>query len=183
MKKIIISVLGTGLALSSLNASALSVSASGGNDTHSVQINQSLLPGWSAGAGYSNTDRSGDNTKTYSGQLMFSPYVPGIDISLGGRYQYLDSHYGNGGGLGLGGSAYVDTPIPRVSVGGYGFVTPTGLSHGDVDKSYEYGARARATLVANTYGFVGYRYYRTDFDDHSNKTLFSGPELGVSVGF
>ncbi|WP_299257448.1 YfaZ family outer membrane protein [uncultured Kushneria sp.] len=183
MKKIIISVLGAGLALSSLNASALSLSASGGKDSHGFQATQGLLPGFSAGLGYFSTNDSGNNTKAYSGQLMFSPYLPGVDVSVGGRYQYLDSDYGDGGGLGLGGSAYVDTPIPRVSVGGYGFYTPEGLAHGDVNESYEYGARARATLIANTYGYVGYRYYHTDFDNHDGKTLFSGPELGVSVGF
>lgn len=183
MKKTLFALFGTTLALTSFNASALSVSGSAGEDSQSVQINQSLLPGWSAGIGYFNTDDTDRNTKAYSAQLMFSPYLPLVDLSVGGRYQYLDSDYGDGGGLGLGGSAYVDTPIPLVSVGGYGFYTPSGFSHGDIDRSYEYGARARASLLPGVNAFVGYRYYRTEFENRDTTTLFSGPELGVSAGF
>lgn len=183
MKKIAFALLGSGLALVSANAMALSVSATGGNDSVGVEATQSLLPGWQAGLGYYSTDDSGHNAKAYSGSLMFSPYLPGVDLSLGGRYQYLDTHYGNGGGLGLGGSAYVGTPIPRVSVGGYGFYTPEGLTHGDVNENYEYGARARFHIIGGSYVYAGYRYYHADFDNHSSRTLESGPVLGASIGF
>ncbi|MFC0267124.1 YfaZ family outer membrane protein [Kushneria aurantia] len=183
MKKSAITLLGGALALTSLNAAAISLSGSVADNAQSVQLSQSLMPGWSTGIGYFNSDDSGRNAKAWSGQLMFSPWLPGVDLSLGGRYQYLDSDYGDGGGLGLGGSAYVDTPIPLVSVGGYGFYTPSGLTHGDIDSSRELGARARAQFIPGLQGFVGYRYYRVDFDNHDDRTLFSGPELGVSFGF
>lgn len=183
MKRIIIPLIGSTLALGSLNAMALSVSGHAGNHSHGFQANQSLLPGWTAGVGYLSTKDSGKNARAYSGQLMFSPSLPSVDLSIGGRYQYLDTHYGNGGGLGLGGSAYVNTPLSRISVGGYGFYTPDGLTHGDVNKGYEYGVQARARLVSNTYGYVGYRYVRTDFDGRGGKTLDSGPVIGVSIGF
>ncbi|WP_106476853.1 YfaZ family outer membrane protein [Phytohalomonas tamaricis] len=184
MKKIVFALIGSGMALASANAMALGLSATGGEDSVSVEATQSLLPGWQAGLGYYSTDDSGHNTKAYSGSLMFSPWLPGVDLSVGARYQYLDSdYYGDGGGLGLGGSAYVGTPIPRVSVGGYGFYTPEGLTHGDVDESYEYGARARFHIIGGSYVYAGYRYYHADFDDHGGETLDSGPVLGASVGF
>ncbi|ANF56363.1 YfaZ family outer membrane protein [Halotalea alkalilenta] len=172
-----------GLLLASHQALAFSVSANGGRDSFGLEASQSIAPGLRAGVGYLSTDDSGSNAKAYSGSLMFSPYLPGVDLAVGGRYQYQDTHYGNGGGLGIGGSAFVDTPIPLTSVGGYGFYTPSGLSHGDVDKSYEYGAQARVNLLSQTYVYGGYRYFRTDFEGRGNQTLDSGPVLGVSVGF
>ncbi|WP_251975761.1 YfaZ family outer membrane protein [Salinicola avicenniae] len=169
--------------LASQQAMALSVSANGSDEAFGVDASQTIFPGVRAGVGYLNTDDSGHNAKAYSGSLMFSPYLPGIDLAVGGRYQYQDTHHGDGGGVGLGGSAFVDTPIPLASVGAYGFYTPDGLTHGDVDKSYEYGAQARVNLISHTYLYGGYRYMRTDFDGEGSHTLDSGPILGVSVGF
>ncbi|OLO04290.1 MULTISPECIES: YfaZ family outer membrane protein [Salinicola] len=167
----------------SQQAMALSVSANGGDESFGVEASQTIFPTLRAGVGYLNTDDSGHNAKAYSGSLMFTPWLPGIDLSVGGRYQYQDTYYGNGGGLGLGGSAFVDTPIPLTSIGGYGFYTPEGLTSGDVEKSYEYGAQARVNIISQTYVYGGYRYMRTDFDNDNGHTLDSGPVLGVSVGF
>ncbi|WP_110670323.1 YfaZ family outer membrane protein [Salinicola halophilus] len=167
----------------SQQAMALSVSANGGDDSFGAEASQTIFPGFRAGIGYLDTNDGGHNAKAYSGSLMFSPWLPGIDLAVGGRYQYQDTHYGNGGGLGLGGSAFVDTPIPLTSIGGYGFYTPEGLSNGDLDKSYEYGAQARVSLLSQTYVYGGYRYMRSDFEGEGSHTLDSGPVLGVSVGF
>ncbi|MCK0769334.1 MULTISPECIES: YfaZ family outer membrane protein [Chromohalobacter] len=172
-----------GLLLASQQAMALSVSANAGADSHGIEASQSIFPTLRASAGYFTSDDSGHDADTYSGSLMFSPYLPLVDLSVGARYQYQDTHFGDGGGVGLGGSAYVDTPIPLTSVGGYGFYTPDGLSHGDIEKSYEYGAQARVNVVSQTYLYGGYRYYRTDFDESGEHTLDSGPVVGVSVGF
>ncbi|GAB2786807.1 hypothetical protein GCM10027040_11090 [Halomonas shantousis] len=183
IKSIGFALTSAGLLLASHQAMALSLSASAGENSYNVEASQSIFPTLRAGVGYFSTDDSGHDADVYSGSLMFSPYVPGIDVSVGGRYQYQDTYYGDGGGLGLGGSAFVGTPIPMTSVGAYGFYTPEGLSHGDIEKSYEYGAQARVNLVSQTYVYGGYRYYRTDFDDRGEHTLNSGPVLGVSVGF
>jgi len=172
-----------GLLLAGHQAMALSVSASGGPHSQGIEASQTIFPTLRAGVGYFTSDDSGEDADFYSGSLMFTPYLPGIDVSVGGRYQYQDTAYGDGGGLGLGGSAFVDTPIPLTSVGGYGFYMPNGLSHGDIEKSYEYGAQARVNIVSQTYLYGGYRYYRTEFDDRGERTLHSGPTFGVSVGF
>ncbi|GHB14641.1 YfaZ family outer membrane protein [Salinicola rhizosphaerae] len=169
--------------LASQQAMALSISANGGDNSFGAEASQTIFPSIRAGVGYLNTDDSGHNAKAYSGSLMFSPYLPGLDLSVGARYQYQDTHYGNGGGVGLGGSAFVDTPIPLTSIGAYGFYTPDGMTSGDIEKSYEYGAQARVNLISQTYAYVGYRYLRTDFDNDDDHTLDSGPVLGVSVGF
>lgn len=162
---------------------ALSVAASTGSDSYSVDISQSIFPRFRAGLGYLRTDDSGRDARMYTGSLMFAPIIPGLDLTLGGRYQYQDTDYGDGGGVGLGGTLAVDTPIPRVTVGGYGFYMPDGLTHGDIGQSYEYGAQVRATVISQTYVYGGYRYWRSEFDGRDGETLQSGPVFGVSVGF
>lgn len=178
-KPIAILAASTALLLAHQPAQALSFSASAGSDYTSIEASQTILPLFRAGVGYLNTD----DADIYSASLMFSPIVPVVDLSIGGRYAYQDTDFGEGGGLGLGGSAFVDTPIPRVSLGGYGFFTPAGLTHGDVDESYEYGAQARAVVFSQTYAYVGYRYFRTEFEGGGDRTLQSGLVFGLSVGF
>lgn len=167
----------------SQSAMALSVSANAHEDGYGVQASQSILPTVRAGAGYFSSDDSGHHANVYSGSLMFSPPVPLADIEVGARYQYQDTFYGNGGGVGLGGSVFLPTPVPLLKVGGYGFYTPEGMTHGNLKESYDYGAEARIKLTSQTYAFGGYRYYRTEFDHQSMRTLDSGPVFGVSVGF
>lgn len=173
----------TCMLLATTQAHALSVSANAGNNAVGIEARQAIMPRVNASLGYLHTDDSGRDAHIYSGALMFAPVLPGTTVELGGRYQYQDTNYGNGGGLGLGGSAFVDTPVPRVSVGGYGFYTPKGLTHGSVNESYEYGVQARARLVSQTYLHGGYRYLRTDFDNRGTRTLDSGMVVGVSIGF
>jgi hypothetical protein len=38
-------------------------------------------------------------------------------------------------------------------------------------------------MFPQTYLYGGYRHYSIDFEGRSTKTMFSGPVLGVSVGF
>lgn len=183
MKRTLVLLSSVGLLSAVFQAQALSVSASSGPDSFGGEASQTIFPTLRAGVGYFTSDDGGNDVDIYSGSLMFTPYLPGIDLAVGGRYQYQDTHYGDGGALGLGGSAFVDTPIPLTSVGGYGFYSPEGLSHGDIEKSYEYGAQVRVNLVSQTYLYGGYRYYRTEFDGSGDQTLHSGPVVGVSAGF
>lgn len=174
----------SGLLLASGQALALSVAASGGSDSFGIEASQAIAPGVRLGLGYLNTDYSGADAKVYSGSLMFfSPAMPVLDIAFGGRYQYQDTDFGSGGGFGLGGSVFVNTPIPTLSVGGYGFASPERLTHGDVQESYEYGLQARASLTSQIHVHGGYRYLRSDFTGTGTQTLHRGPVFGVSVGF
>lgn len=167
----------------SQSAMALSVSANAHKDGYGVQASQTILPTVRAGAGYFTSDDSGHHADIYSGSLMFSPPLPIADVEVGARYQYQDTYYGDGGGVGVGGSVFVPTPVPLLRVGGYGFYTPEGLTHGNLKESYDYGAEARIKLTSQTYAFGGYRYYRTQFDHQSTRTLDRGTVFGVSVGF
>ena len=183
IKSLGIMLASSALLVAGTHAHALSFSATGGSDYYSLEASQTILPRIRAGVRYLNVEDDSRETSLYSGSLLFAPVTPGVDLEVGGRYQYLDGDYASGGGLGLGGSAFVDTPIPRVSVGGYGFYAPESLSHGDIEESHEYGAQVRATVFAQTYVYGGYRYLRTDFEDQDSETQHSGPVFGVSVGF
>jgi hypothetical protein len=182
MRPIVVLVAASGLVLASAQASAFSLAAHAGSDYFGIEATQILVPGVRVGAGYTQTDDRGRDARFYNASLMFTPATPVADIAVGGRYQYQDTDFGNGGGLGLGGSVFVNTPIPRVAIGGYGFFTPDGLTHGDVSDSYEYGVQARARLVSQTYVQAGYRYMRTDFGDNGDRRLYRGPVLSVSFG-
>ncbi|TVP53041.1 MAG: hypothetical protein EA349_14715 [Halomonadaceae bacterium] len=167
------------LVLASNASHGLSVTASAGSDYYSVDVTQPILPRLRAGVGYLNTD----DADIYTGSLMFAPITPVVDLTIGARYQYQDTDFGEGGGVSVGGSAFVGTPIPMVSVGGHGFYTPEDLTHGDLEESYEYAAQVRARLTPQTYASASYRFVRSDFDGTGRQTLHSGPVFGVSVGF
>lgn len=172
------------MAVASQQSHAFSVGATAGENSYSIQGTKRIVPGLHAGIGYYSSDDSGGDAKAYSGSLMLTPYTPLVDVSVGARYQYLDTDYGNGGNLGLSGSAYIPTPIPRVSLGGDAHYFPSALSHGDVDESYEYGANARFRILGNSYLTGGYRYFKTDFDGSAgSRTLESGWVFGLRVGF
>lgn len=184
MKKLIIGLCAVPCALLlSTQANAVSISAQGGNDYYGVEATHIVFPGIRAGLGYHNVGRTGSNSEMYTGSLDFALPMPVIDFSVGTRYRYQSSDFGSGGGVGLGASAFIDTPIPTLSVGAFGYYTPDAFTHGDIDESYEYGVQARATLFAQTNVHVGYRYFRSDFTGFSNQTLHSGFTFGVSVGF
>lgn len=173
----------TVLLAGSQSAMALSVSGSANPDGYGVQASQGILPSVRAGAGYFSSDDSGHHADIYSGSLMFSPPLPVADVEVGARYRYQATYYGDGGGVGIGGSLFVPTPIPLLKVGGRGFYTPEGMTHGDLEDSREYMAEARIKLTSQTYAFGGYRYYRADFDHRGSHTLDKGAVFGVSVGF
>lgn len=184
MKKSVLVAGIVAMAMASQQSHAFSVGATKGENSYSIQGTQRIVPGLHAGLGYYSSDDSGEDAEAYSGTLMFTPYLPLVDVSVGARYQYLDTDYGNGGNLGLSGSAYVPTPLPRVSLGGYAHYFPSSLAHGDVDESYEYGANVRFRILGNSYLSGGYRYVKTDFDTSAgSKTLESGWVLSLSVGF
>lgn len=172
----------SGLALASVQATAASLSAHAGTDYFGIEASQVLTPGIRVGAGYTQTDDGGRDARLYNASLMFSPATPIVDVAVGGRYQYQRTDWGNGGGVGLGGSVFVNTPVPRVAVGGYAFFTPDGLTHGSVDESQEYGVQARLRLFSQTYAQAGYRYTRTDFGNQGDRRLHRGPVFSISLG-
>lgn len=162
---------------------ALSVAASAGNNSYGVEASLRLLPTLRGSIGYMHSDDSGRHADIYSASLMFTPPLPVLDLSVGTRYQYMDTGFGSGGGFGLAGSAFVPTPIPLTSIGGFGSYTPDAFTHGNLEESYEFGVQARVNLFSQTYLHGGYRYFRTEFEGQGSQTLDSGPVFGISAGF
>ena len=162
---------------------ATSISASGGDGAVGIQADTALLPALHANAGYLHTDGDRGNAKIYTLGLMIEPPTPLVHWAVGARYQYQDTRWGNGGGVELGGSLSVATPIPLLSVGGYGFYMPSGAANGRIRHSYDYGAQLRLGLTHSIYAYAGYRYMRTSFEGAGTQVLYKGPSLGISVGF
>lgn len=174
------------LAVASQSASAFSVSTSGTQHGYNLQARQSILPMFSTSFDVfqsSDNDEHGDKDRAYTAALIFTPYVPFIDLSAGVRYQYQTTGYGDGGGVSIGGSAYVPTFVPMTSVGAYGFYTPKQMAQGDVRTSKEYGAQVRFNPIADVSVFGGYRVFSSEFEDQGSHRLDRGPFIGASVGF
>jgi hypothetical protein len=161
---------------------ATSVSLDGGDGSLGVGISMPLGSSLRADFGYLNTDNRRGNADLYSAGLMIAPAATAVHWEIGARYQYQDARYGSGGGIGLGGSLYVSTPIPRVSIGGYGFYTPDSLTSGALDNSYDYGAQVRLNVNRSFSLFGGYRVLRSEFNDRGSHDLYKGPMFGLNVG-
>ena len=172
-----------GLAAWSVSACAASVSIDGGDGAVGVHAGTALLPMLHAGVDYLHTGDDRGRAKVYGVGLAISPPTPLVHWSVGARYQYQDSRWGKGGGVELGASLFVDTPVPMLSVGGYGFYLPSSTAHGDVRHGSDYGAQLRWSLTRSIYAYAGYRWMRTDFERAGTRTLYKGPALGLSVGF
>ncbi|OUE44431.1 hypothetical protein BZY95_06100 [Billgrantia desiderata SP1] len=136
------------------------------------------------GGGVLHSDYREDAT-IYHAQLLGAQRTRERDVGIGARWTQYDTDYGNGGGLGLGGYGYVYLPqAPAVSVGGYGFYTPSVVTSGDLDDGYEFGVRARYAFTPNVDGYVGLRQAAADFDNrHGNRTLDRGAQVGVRLSF
>lgn len=185
IKQLSSAVVVAGLALAaSQQASALSLSANGGKNTQGVNLTQNVAPMLSTDFGYQHSDYHDAGANIYSAGLMVHPWwTPFAKISAGLRYQYQDTNYGGGGGVGLVASAFSKTPIPLTSFGVDGSYTPDGLTHGNLSNNWSVGAQARVTLVGRTYAYVGYRLNKSKFDGEGKHNIFSGPVVGVSAGF
>lgn len=181
--KMLFLVAATVTAAMTLPAHATSISASGGDGAVGIHADTALLPMLHANVDYLHTDSDRGNAKIYTVGLMIEPPTPLVHWAVGARYQYQDTRYGSGGGVELGGSLFVATPIPLVSVGGYGFYMPSGAANGHIRHSYDYGAQLRLSFTHSIYAYAGYRYMRTAFEDVGTKVLYKGPSIGISVGF
>lgn len=181
--KVLFLVALTAAAAMATSACATSISASGGDGAVGIQADTTLLPALHANVGYLRTGGDRGNAKIYTVGLMVAPPTPLVHWAVGARYQYQDTRYGSGGGVELGGSLFVATPIPLVSVGGYGFYMPAGAANGHIRHSYDYGAQLRLGLTHSIYAYAGYRYLRTSFEGAGTRVLYRGPSIGISVGF
>jgi hypothetical protein len=163
-------------------AFATSVTAAGGDGSVGIDFGVPLSSGLRADLGYLKTDDRRGDADIYTAALMLVPASRDIHWEIGARYQYQDARYASGGGVGLGGSVDIPTGIRWLTVGGYGFYTPSALTNGDMDHGYDYGAQLRVRLGASVSVFGGYRHMRTEFDGTGSHDLYKGPMFGINVG-
>lgn len=164
-------------------AHATSIAASGGDGSVGIHADTALLPMLSANADYLRTGSERGDAKLYALGLTVSPPSPVVHWAVGARYRHQDTRWGKGGGVELGASVFVDTPIPLLTVGGYGYYMPSALAHGEVQQSHDYGAQLRLSFTRSIYAWAGYRNMGVTFAGAGSHTLYKGPSLGLSVGF
>ncbi|MDR5861818.1 YfaZ family outer membrane protein [Halomonas campisalis] len=153
---------------------------------HAVQFEAQgeVTQGIALGGGVLHSEYRRDAT-VFHAQLMGVQHGRERDIGIGARWTQYDTDHGKGGGLGLGGYGYVYLPqMPEVSLGGYGFYTPSVVTSRDLDDGYEIGLRARYAFAPNVDGYVGLRQLGADFDrDRGTRTLDRGAQVGVRLRF
>lgn len=164
-------------------AHATSISASGGDGSFGLHADTALAPALTANFDFLHAGSARGDAKAYAAGLMLAPPTPVVHWGVGARYRYQDTHLGSGGGVELGATVFVDTPVPRVSVGGIGWYLPSALANGDVRRSYDYSAQVRLTVTQATYLWAGYRRMQVTFENGRAQALYKGPTFGVSVGF
>ncbi|MDP3535853.1 YfaZ family outer membrane protein [Halomonas sp. M1] len=155
-----------------------------GNNAIELNLAAPVANGIAIGAGVLHSEYREDATMLH-GQIMGVERNRRMDIGVGARWTQFNTDYGNGGGLGLGGYGYVYLPnAPAVSVGGYGFFTPSVATSGKLDDSFLAGARMRYDFTPTVDGYVGYRRMTADFDDQrSSRTLDNSVHVGVNLRF
>ncbi|WP_199269447.1 YfaZ family outer membrane protein [Cobetia sp. L2A1] len=169
----------------SLSAPALAGNADLNLNSEAVQgeLNGEISNGVQIGGGILSSNDHDDVTAGHV-QLLGTERTSEYDVGLGARWSQYDTEHGDGGGLGLGGYGYYYLPgAPRVSLGGYGYVTPDVVTSNDLEHSYEYGLRARYQVIDNVEGYVGYRKVKADFENRDERTLDSGPLVGMRLQF
>lgn len=155
-----------------------------GTDAVQFEAASEITQGVAVGGGVLHSEYREDAT-IYHAQLLGVQRNRERDLGIGARWTQFDTHYGDGGGLGLGGYGYVYLPqAPAVSLGGYGFYTPGIVSSGELEDGYEVGVRARYAFTPNVDGYVGLRQTSADFDNrHASQTLDRGAQVGVRLNF
>ncbi|WP_158628703.1 YfaZ family outer membrane protein [Dyella choica] len=166
----------------SSTAFAVDLSLSGGDGSVAGSLGGRVIPGLlRADLGYLHTGRGDGNADVYSGDLLLSPALPIFHPQVGVRYQYQDSRYGRGGGLGFGGSLFLGV-LPRLQLGVFGFYTPGKSTTGNLRRSVDYGAQAKLHVVRSLYVSAGYRILRSRFEGGGEHDLYRGPAFSVELG-
>ncbi|TFH87440.1 hypothetical protein EQG41_04955 [Billgrantia azerbaijanica] len=154
-----------------------------GPDAVQFEAGGEVTSGVALGGGVLYSDYRDDAT-VYHAQLLGVQQRGSRDLGVGARWTEFDTDHGDGGGLGLGGYGYVALPqMPAVSLGGYGFYTPSAVTSRDLEDGYEVGVRARYAFAPNLDAYVGLRQLRADFDDGGSRTLDRGAQAGVRLRF
>ncbi|WP_192035660.1 YfaZ family outer membrane protein [Halomonas sp. YLGW01] len=175
---------GAALLAASLTCQAGNLDLNLNDDAVQFEAAGQVAPGIALGGGFLESDDEFD-VEVGHVQLLGTQRNRAYDMGLGARWTQFDTAIGDGGGLGLGGYGYAFLPrIPLLSVGGYAFYTPGVTATQDLDRSTEYGLRARYSFTPSVDGYVGYRRLRGEFDgSDGTTTLDSGANIGVRLNF
>ncbi|MCL1138524.1 YfaZ family outer membrane protein [Shewanella pneumatophori] len=104
-------------------------------------------------------------------------------FELGAKFsQVWSERSANGNFVGIGGR-YAMQLGSNISLHGAGYYSPSVLSFGDIDGSWQFDGKVQYALNPALALFVGYRNIRLQYDHAPNSTLDSGFYLGAKASF
>lgn len=168
------------LCLVSVSAQATDFSLGLNDDTFSTELQVDLNKDVNASAQYIYSDKGG---QMLSGAMHVAHDAGKHHIEIGAKFSQLWSKKSqNGNYVGIGGRYAVHLGS-NISVHGSGYYSPSVLSFGDIDGSWEVDGKVQYQLNPAIALFVGYRNIRIQYDDVSNTTFESGFYFGGRATF
>ncbi|MFT5788176.1 MAG: hypothetical protein ACI8SJ_000273 [Shewanella sp.] len=170
------------LSLSLVSAQALATDFTLGlnDDTLSTELQVDLNKDVNASVEYIYSDRGG---QMLSGTMHVAHDAGIHHIEIGAKFSKLWSKKSqNGNVVGIGGR-YAMHLGSNISLQGSGYYSPSVLSFGDIDGSWQVDGKVQYQLNPAMALFVGYRNVRLQYDDTSNATFESGFYLGGRATF
>lgn len=178
--KIRLLVSAAAMSLASVSAQATDFTLGLNDDTLLTDIQVDLNKDVNASVEYIYSDNGG---QMLSGAMHIAHDAGAHHIEIGAKFSQLWSKNSqNGNVVGIGGR-YALHLGSNVSVHGSGYYSPSVLSFGDVDGSWQVDGKVQYQLNPSLALFVGYRNIRFQYDDAANTTFDSGFYLGGRATF
>ncbi|GIU28858.1 YfaZ family protein [Shewanella schlegeliana] len=164
----------------SINAHATDFTFGLNDDTLSTELQFDLNKDVNGSLEYIYADKGG---QMLSGALHIAHDAGAHHFELGAKFSQVWSKKSqNGNFVGIGGR-YAMHLGSNVSIHGSGYYSPSVLSFGDIDGSWQLDGRVQYNLNPALALFVGYRDIRLQYDNASNTSLDSGFYLGAKASF
>ncbi|MCL1145996.1 YfaZ family outer membrane protein [Shewanella sp. 10N.261.52.F9] len=164
----------------SINASATDFTFGLNDDMLSTELQFDVNKDVNASVEYIYADTGG---QMLSGAMHVAHDAGIHHFELGAKFsQVWSDRSPNGNFVGIGGR-YALHLGSNVSLQGSGYYSPSVLSFGDIDGSWQFDGKVQYALNPALALFVGYRNIRLQYDEQSNSTLDSGFYLGAKASF
>ncbi|MGS0683495.1 YfaZ family outer membrane protein [Shewanella sp. 125m-7] len=164
----------------SINASATDFTFGLNDDMLSTELKFNVNKDVNASVEYIYADTGG---QMLSGAMHIEHEAGIHHFELGAKFsQVWSKRSSNGNFVGIGGR-YAMHLGSNVSLHGSGYYSPSVLSFGDIDGSWQLDGKVQYALNPALALFVGYRNIRLQYDNASNSTLDSGFYLGAKASF
>ncbi|MCK8045600.1 YfaZ family protein [Shewanella sp. 1CM18E] len=164
----------------SINANATDFTFGLNDDVISTELQFDVNKDVNASLEYLYADKGG---QMLSGAMHIAHDAGIHHFELGAKFsQVWSERSANGNFVGIGGR-YAMHLGSNISLHGSGYYSPSVLSFGDIDGSWQFDGKVQYALNPALALFVGYRNIRLQYDHAPNSTLDSGFYLGAKASF